>query len=364
MITVSLCMIVKNEEAVLGRCLQSVQGVADEIIIVDTGSSDQTMEIAASFGAKVYEEAWRDDFAHARNAAFSHATQEYILWLDADDVLDAENRDAFLLLKETLDPAVDVVMMRYHVAFDASGQPTYTFFRERLLKRAMHFCWQGRVHEAIVPRGNVIRSQIAVRHEKIGPGSPGRNIHIYETMIAQGETLEPRHRYYYARELYAHERYEEAVILLQACIEDPQTWIENRIGACRDSAMCLLALQKNEEALQALSQSFAFDEPRAEVCCDMGRIFLRKAEYPAAIFWYESALRCNASDAKGGFSLPECRGYVPYIQLCVCYDHLGDYEKAEAYNEMAAQKKPGDKATLENREYFNRRRAKRAEASL
>ena len=92
MITISLCMIVKNEEEVLADCLSSVQDIVDEMIIVDTGSTDQTKEIAHSFSAKVLDFEWVQHFAKARNFAFSHATKEYVLWLDADDVLLEEDR--------------------------------------------------------------------------------------------------------------------------------------------------------------------------------------------------------------------------------------------------------------------------------
>ena len=104
MVTISLCMIVRNEEDVIGRCLESVWGVPDEIIIVDTGSTDRTKEIARAMGAQVYDFAWIDDFSAARNASFDRAAMDYILWLDADDVVDADNRLALLSLKETLDP--------------------------------------------------------------------------------------------------------------------------------------------------------------------------------------------------------------------------------------------------------------------
>lgn len=174
---------------------------------------------------------------------------EYILWLDADDVMDEENRQKFLALKETLDPSIDMVMMRYHVAFAANGTPTLTFYRERLMRRSASFRWQGRVHEAIVPAGHVIRCDIAVRHQKKGPGNPGRNLRIYERMLAEGETLEPRHRYYYGRELLSAGRLEEAQEQLTACIEDERTWVENRIGACRDLAGCLVRREKAQEAL-------------------------------------------------------------------------------------------------------------------
>src|SRR5205823_5094968 len=89
---VSLCMIVKNEEENLAACLQSVQGLVKEMIIVDTGSTDRTKEIAASFGAKVYDFTWIDNFAAARNESLRHATGRWIFWLDADERLDETNR--------------------------------------------------------------------------------------------------------------------------------------------------------------------------------------------------------------------------------------------------------------------------------
>jgi glycosyltransferase involved in cell wall biosynthesis len=83
--TLSVCMIVRNEEQNLPRVLSSVRGLADEIVVVDTGSADRTVEVAESFGAKTYYFEWCDDFAAARNESLKHATKDYVLWLDADD---------------------------------------------------------------------------------------------------------------------------------------------------------------------------------------------------------------------------------------------------------------------------------------
>ena len=82
MITISLCMIVKNEERILSRCLDSVKDLVDEIIIVDTGSTDATKRIAAEYTDKIYDFAWIDDFSAARNFAFSKASKEYIYSAD------------------------------------------------------------------------------------------------------------------------------------------------------------------------------------------------------------------------------------------------------------------------------------------
>lgn len=191
MISVSLCMIVKNEEDVLERCLKSVAGLVDEIIIVDTGSTDRTREIATHFTNQIFDFPWQDDFSAARNEAFSHASMDYCMWLDADDVFLEEDQKAFLNLKETLDPTVSVVMAPYHTGFDERGRVTFSYYRERLIKNRAGMCWVGAVHEVVTPVGNVLYSDFAVTHRKTRPSDPDRNLRIYQAQLAAGKQLEP-----------------------------------------------------------------------------------------------------------------------------------------------------------------------------
>ena len=124
MVTISLCMIVKNEERVLGRCLESVQEIADEIIIVDTGSEDRTKEIAEKYHARVFEQEWQDDFSRARNYSFSHAEMDYCMWLDADDIITKSEALKLKRWKEETDESSDVIMLRYVAGFDEKRNPT------------------------------------------------------------------------------------------------------------------------------------------------------------------------------------------------------------------------------------------------
>jgi glycosyltransferase involved in cell wall biosynthesis/tetratricopeptide (TPR) repeat protein len=166
---VSLCMIVKNEEANLAACLESTVGLFAETIIVDTGSTDRTREIAAQYGARVYEFPWCDSFAAARNESLRHVTAEWVFWLDADDRLDADNRDKLQKLFDSLtDPNVAFVLKCLCVAGGESHTPT-AVDHVRLFRNHPAIRWEHRVHEQILPavramQGKVCFTDIVVHH--------------------------------------------------------------------------------------------------------------------------------------------------------------------------------------------------------
>ncbi len=362
MASVSLCMIVKNEEDVLGRCLDSVAGLVDEIIVVDTGSTDSTKEIAARFTHKIFDFLWKDDFAAARNEAFSHATMDYCMWLDADDIFLEADQASFLALKETLDPSVLVVMAPYHTGFDQSGNVTFSYYRERLIKNHSGMCWVGAVHEAITPVGKIFYGDFAVTHKKTRPSDPDRNLRIYQAQLDAGKVLEPRHQFYYGRELYYHQKWNEALTVFEQFLKDGKGWVENCIDACCHCAYCQEQLGQPEAALAALFRTFTYDRPRAEVCCEVGRHFFQQERYNQAAYWYTLALLCPRDDHRGGFVSLDCYGYLPCIQLCVCYSRLGNQKRAEEFNELAAAYKPDSPAVRHNRAYFQMQMEQACEA--
>ena len=243
-------MIAKNEEAVLARCLESVQGVFDHIVIVDTGSTDKTRNVAQKYADITADYRWQNDFAAARNYSFSLSTADYIMWLDADDVLLPTDKDALLSLKARLDGSVDAYMLLYRMGEESDG------------------------------------------------------------------------------------------------------WAENKICACRDLAECYKTSGNRKKRLAALLQSFEYAPPRPEICCALGEYFFEEKDYRQAIFWYKLALNEKADAATGGFVLPDHSGFLPCIWLCVCYDRLGEHEKAAAFNEAAGKFKPQDKSYLQNKAYF------------
>lgn len=352
MITISLCMIVKNEADVLHRCLSSVEAAVDEIIIVDTGSEDETITIAETHQAKVYSFPWCDDFAAVRNYSFDQASMDYILWLDADDVVPAAELAKLNQLKQTMDEAYDMVMMQYHTAFDVQGRPTFSFARERLIRRKANLRWEGAVHETIPLAAHCLNTDIAVEHHKLKPKDTMRNLRILEKISRHGG-LSARQQFYYARELADHKRYAEAVDQYTAFLNAPDGWAENQIEACLGLAACYESLHHETKGALALLQAFLYAPPRAEVCCALGNYFYRQQAWNQAVFWFDLATKCKVPLKSGGFIRLDCYGYIPWISLCCCYDKLKDWRQAWLANEAAGSFKPDDAAYLYNRQYLS-----------
>jgi GT2 family glycosyltransferase/predicted Zn-dependent protease len=148
---VSLCLIVKDEEANLPACLGAAADLVDEIVVVDTGSSDRTGEVAASFGARVYDFPWPDSFAAARNESLRHATGDWVFWLDADDRLDEDNRGRLRALFAGLDGDAAAYAMQCRCLPDPVTGATTVVDHVRLFRNHPEIRWRYRVHEQILP---------------------------------------------------------------------------------------------------------------------------------------------------------------------------------------------------------------------
>ena len=224
MSTISLCMIVKDEEKVIERCLNTVVDIVDEIIIVDTGSQDSTKEKVKKYKADIYDFPWKDDFAEARNFAFSKARMDYILWLDADDVLEKEDQEKLKLLKESLNNTVDVISMMYVLSTDENNNPVVSLRRNRMVKRKNNYKWIGKVHEYLEVYGNILSVDIAVRHLK-DKEYTDRNLKIFRTMALENQEFSSRDLFYYGNELYDNKYYLEAIKAYEDFIATKKGWI-------------------------------------------------------------------------------------------------------------------------------------------
>ncbi|NEZ43875.1 glycosyltransferase [Paenibacillus alvei] len=353
-------MIVRNEETVLPRCLASVNGIVDEFIIVDTGSTDKTKLIAKQHRARVFDFTWIDDFAAARNFAFSKATKEYILWLDADDVIESKDRELFIELKRTLSHDVNSVTMNYVLLKDDQGNVTSCLRRNRLVRRACGFQWHGFVHEYLEVWGNILHSDVCITHKK-DKEYTDRNLRIYEKRLAAGHDFSPRDLYYYANELRDHARYEEAANGYAKFLDTGQGWIEDNIQACKKMAECYGKLEKIDEQFMALYRSFIYDKPRAEICCAIGAVWRDSEHYQQAIYWFDQATRLPAEHEQMSLVEPLSWTWLPHLQLCLCYDRLGETEKACYHNEVAHSFHPSHPSMQYNQNYFREKLGQRYE---
>lgn len=337
-------MIVKNEASVLARCLDSVRGAVDEIVIADTGSTDETPAIARRYTDMVYPFAWRDDFSAARNFCFSKATGDYLMWMDADDVLTPDMLPRLSALRARIQAAnADMVVCKY-----VSGNLTY--LRERIVRRDAGFCWAGRVHECIPPHGAVIYDELTITHLPTEKPRGSRNLAIYEAWRAE-EPLSPRDMFYYGRELYYARRYADAKTALCAML-DGDGWYVNKIEACKVLSACHAAEGEREKAIKALLQSFLYGAPRADVCCALGKHFRESARYREAVFWYEAARTCGDHTREGDFEDACSRTLYPLLGLVCSHWALGQTREALACHEACERLAPNHPAVVYNRAFF------------
>lgn len=345
-------MIVKNEEKVLERILSKAQIFADEIIIVDTGSTDNTKDIASKYTDKVYDFEWCDDFAHARNFSFSKATQPYIMWLDADDDITEDNIKKINELKK--EPSqFDVYMFKYQIAFDENNNPTFEYYRERIVKNDKRFRWKGFVHEAITLQGKIGYFDIAIEHRKLETSrDSGRNLNIYEKHIAKGEKLEPRGLFYYSRELYFNNKIDQAISSFNQFITDGKGYLPNIIDAHLMLSKCYTLKSDLKSAKDILIDSMKYAQPNGEICCALGEVYQKQNNIPSSIFWYTTATICPVNMENGGFVQKDHYDFIPYLQLSCLYYQIGNKEKFAEYHKKAKEIKSTHPSIINNEKFL------------
>lgn len=332
MITISLCMIVKNEEKLLARCLDSVADLMDEIIVVDTGSTDRTKEIAARYTDRIYDFEWVNDFAAARNFAFSKASMEYIYSADADEVLDEENREIFRRLKETLLPEVDIVQMYYANQLDFGT--IYNFDRElrpKLFKRVRSFVWEEPIHEQVILEPVIYDSNVAILHLP-DSNHKNRDLAAFARMTSLGQPLSKRLHNIYAKELFISGE-EQDFLTAMSFFETSCADTERSLDEIKEAA-CVVAraarIGQDTEKFFKYALKVVACEGCSEICCELGQYFLERQDLEEAIVWFYNAVYETESILNIHSS-----GDVPLRGLAECYGLAGNAEQAEAYGKLA-----------------------------
>ncbi len=346
MVNLSVCFIVKNEEKVIERILSQTTEFADEIVVVDTGSQDNTINIAKKYTNKVFKFEWVNDFSKARNFSFEKASGKYLMWLDADDFIDESSIVKLKSLKSKLGKQ-DVIMLPYETAFDENGKPTYSYYRERIVKNNGNFKFVEPIHEVIVPSGVIEYKNIPIKHKKLVPNPPKRNLNIFLKLKDNGYEFSPRMQFYFASELYYNQMYDEAISEYNVYLKMKKGYIENRIQALIN--LCRIYVIKKEYAL-ALStafSSFALSLPKSEILCEIGYIYLTNKMYHEAIYWYKLAVQ-KYNLKNGAFVETDYYNFIPLLQIGLCYYYLKDYKRALKFNQKALKFKPNNPIAKNN----------------
>lgn len=170
--SLSICMIVKNEARILGRCLESCRDIADEIVVNDTGSTDATVEIAQSHGARVIVSEWKNDFSYSRNISLRNASCAWILWLDADDVVPSQSIPIINDLKKDMPDKVFGFVVRNQ----KPGNTGTEFVQARMFPNDPRICFERRIHEQMMLSAlriglKLVPTQAVVEH--YGYADPG-----------------------------------------------------------------------------------------------------------------------------------------------------------------------------------------------
>ena len=318
MITISLCMIVKNEEPVLARCLDSVASMMDEIIIVDTGSTDRTKEIAAQYTSRIYDFTWCDDFSAARNYAFSLATMDYIYCPDADEYLDLENQRRFLRLKGALLPEIEIVQMNYITPPDFNTvQNCKKEPRPKLFKRLRTFSWVGPVHETILTDPVIYDSDIDILHRPHAMHAK-RDFAMFEKAFRENRVLSEKITRMYARELYKCGDEED---FLRAA---DYFSLHYEAHADAESA-CILAhaarIQNSVDDFFSICLKDMCSSSCSEICYEIGQYYRERQNPQEASLWFYNA----AFETQPVLDI-EISGKKALLQLVECYRTLAENE--------------------------------------
>ncbi|MEK6984121.1 MAG: tetratricopeptide repeat protein [Nanoarchaeota archaeon] len=351
---VSLCMIARNEELFIEQCLTSVKGIADEIIVVDTGSTDKTKEIAKRFGAKIIDFKWIDDFSAARNESLKHATKDWILVLDADESLDddglksinelinSKDSDAFLFLQKnyTNDASIAGFISEEQKKMGKNYAGWYGSFIVRLFRNKKGYKFEGIVHELVEPsieakKGKIAATNIALHH--YGNADPAaamkkkqfylelckskaaqnpdastyfelgvlykENNNFDESIKSFKKALEnnPKHSmaFYELGIIYKQqESFDEAIRNLTESLR-----IKENSEAFESLGACYLKKGKLKEAYRNLVKAMMLNPNKSTIYNKLGAVLERNENYESSIQMLEIGIKLNPKNTIGFYNL-------------------------------------------------------------
>lgn len=329
MVGISLCMIVKNEEANLKQCLEQISGYVDEIIIVDTGSTDRTREIALAFTDKVFDYPWNNDFSEARNYSISKSENEYILVLDSDEIVETID---ILEIKRLINQNPHKIgrLLRRN---EYSRKGKFFTYKERVnrLFSKNDYHYEGIIHEQLVPFQpmtiDTYHIPLSIRHS----GYEGdldtrkkktqRNILLLK-QAAQANPEDPYIIYQLGKSYYMEEDYQTACdYFSKALYFDLDPNLEYVQDMVESYGYCLINAEQYETALQLLGIYDEFSHS-ADFVFLIALILMNNGEFGKAIEEFHKAVQHKECKMEG------VNDYLAFYNIGVIYQCLGDKQNA------------------------------------
>ena len=340
--TLTLCMIVKNEAENLPKCLESVKGIMDQIVIVDTGSEDATVEVAKSFGAEVYHFDWCEDFSAARNFSLEHAKEEYIIWLDGDDVLSADQAKRLLELKLYL-PKEKNCAFFFKIYNEMGGTANFVASQLRLFPNLPNLRFRRRVHEQIIfaiSEAGLETSCVEIIITHLGYGMGAQEIKYKRNRPLLMKELEDNPHdyeilYFLCRNYYLDGEYKQALEWGKKALTEVQKHSKSNwyFHVKSKVAQVYLKCGSNKKALSLFKELLHENKDDPEDHFSYGQALVVTKQYESAEKYLKYFLENKDKITTDSFpvSVPELE-LAAHNHLGLIYDNLGKNENAiESY---------------------------------
>lgn len=334
---ISLCMIVKNEEKYIEQCLRSVASLVDEMIIVDTGSTDNTIEIAKQFNPKIFEYPWESDFGKARNYSLAKATGDWILVLDADESLYMEDIQKLKgILQKT---KANGIGLKFHNFIDEDSEENYnTHVGIRIFKNH-YFHYNGAIHEQLMPNSksitiNLESTDVRVRHygylkSNAGRKKRERNVPMIQKLLDENPD-DSFQLFNMGNEYMSDEDYAKALFYFDKAYKNKNTSLAYCPHLIFRRAVCLNILKKDDESLLTLGEGIMLYPQCTDYEFLRGRIYKAHKQYTLAISSFQKCIAMGAAPPNLSF-LSDTDGFRAYIELGHIYFLLDDFINALSF---------------------------------